>query len=110
MPDEAYSLISYLCSEEGQTKQAELGVTMSAYMGTSDAWVDARADQWDLSAYLNVTTGDDLLVIFPYSRASIWTENAKQELVPAFNDPSTMADTCKAMAVSMEKELELEKK
>ncbi len=110
MPDEAYSLISYLCSEEGQIKQAELGVTMSAYMGTSDAWVDARADQWDLSAYLNVTTGDDLLVIFPYSRASIWTENAKQELVPAFNDPSTMADTCKAMAVSMEKELELEKK
>ncbi|MGO5096757.1 ABC transporter substrate-binding protein [Agathobaculum sp. LCP25S3_E8] len=109
-PDAAYSLISYLCSEKGQTEQAELGVTMSAYMGTSDAWVDARADLWDLSPYLNVTEGSDRLVIYPYSRATIWAENAKQELVPAYNDPSTMADTLKTMAASMEAELEAEKK
>lgn len=109
-PDAAYSLISYLCSEQGQTKQAELGVTMSAYIGTSDAWVDARADKWDLSPYLNVTEGTDKLVIYPYSRASIWAENAKQELVPAYNDPSIMADTLKAMAVSMEEELQAEQK
>lgn len=109
-PDAAYSLISYLCSEQGQTEQAELGVTMSAYIGTSDAWVDARADKWDLSPYLNVTEGTDKLVIYPYSRASIWAENAKQELVPAYNDPSIMADTLKAMAVSMEEELQAEQK
>ena len=85
-------------------------MTMSAYIGTSDAWVDARADKWDLSPYLNVTEGTDKLVIYPYSRASIWAENAKQELVPAYNDPSIMADTLKAMAVSMEEELQAEQK
>lgn len=109
-PDAAYSLISYLCSEAGQAKQAELGVTMSAYMGTSDTWVDARADKWDLSPYLNVTEGTDKMVIYPYSRASIWAENAKQELVPAYNDPSIMADTLKTMAVNMENELQAEQK
>lgn len=109
-PDAAYSLISYLCSEQGQLEQAELGVTMSAHIGTSDAWVAARADKWDLSPYLNVTEGTDKLVIFPYSRASIWAENAKQELVPAYNDPSIMADTLKTMATNMEAELEAEKK
>lgn len=109
-PDAAYSLISYLCSKDGQIKQAELGVTMSAYMGTSDTWVDARADKWDLSPYLNVTEGTDKMVIYPYSRASIWAENAKQELVPAYNDPSIMADTLKTMAVNMENELQAEQK
>ena len=57
-----------------------------------------------------MTEGTDKLVIFPYSRASIWAENAKQELVPAYNDPSIMADTLKAMATNMEAELEAEKK
>lgn len=109
-PDAAYSLISYLCGKEGQTKQAELGVTMSAYQGTSDTWVDARADLWDLSPYLDEANGDATLVIFPYSRATIWTENAKQELVPAYNNPSTMADTCKSMAENMRTELKNEQK
>ena len=43
-PDEAYSLISAFCSEEGQKKQAELGVTMAAYKGCSDAF-DRYSDQ-----------------------------------------------------------------
>ena len=108
-PDAAYSLISYLCSEEVQTKQAELGVTMSAYQGTSDAWVSAQ-EKWDLSPYLDVANGDATLVIYPYSRASIWAENSKQELVPAYNDISIMADTCKSIAANMRTELEKEKK
>lgn len=109
-PDAAYSLISYLCSKEGQLKQAELGVTMSAYVGTSDTWVDARADLWDLSPYLDITTDGSTMVIYPYSRASIWAENSKQELVPAYNDPSIMADTLKTMAQNMNAELEKEQK
>ena len=35
-PDEAWQLIEYLGSKEAQEKQAELGVTMSAYTGTSE--------------------------------------------------------------------------
>lgn len=99
-PDAAYSLISYLCSEEGQTRQAELGVTQSAYIGTSDAWVNC-SDMWDLSPYLDEATGAAELVIMPYSRSAVWAENMKEEFVPAWNDPSTMADTCKAVAESM---------
>ena len=34
-PDAAYSLISAFCSEEGQKKQAELGVTMGGMKGAA---------------------------------------------------------------------------
>lgn len=103
-PDAAYSLISYLGSEEGQKRQAELGVTMSAYKGTSDAWVNCT-DLWDLNPYLDVANGDATLVIMPYSRSAVWAENMKEQLVPAWNDPSTMADTCKTIAASMNEAL-----
>ncbi len=99
-PDAAYSLIAYLCSREGQTRQAELGVTMSAYMGTSDAWKNCT-DLWDLSPFLDEANGDATLVIYPHSRSTIWGEDMKKQLVPAWNDPSTMADTCRMVAESM---------
>lgn len=35
MPDEAWQLVEYLGSKEGQEKQAELGITLSAYKGTT---------------------------------------------------------------------------
>ncbi|MGM9616261.1 ABC transporter substrate-binding protein [Butyricicoccus sp.] len=103
-PDAAYSLISYLCSEEGQTRQAELGVTMSAYMGTSDEWVNST-DLWDLSPYLDVTEDGSTLVMYAYSRSATWAEEAKQYFVNAWNDPSTMADVCKQVADMMNAEL-----
>lgn len=40
-PDAAWSLISAFCSEEGQTKQSELGVTMSGYIGSSEPFITA---------------------------------------------------------------------
>ena len=46
--EEAWKLIEYLGSEEAQKKQAELGVTMSAYNGTSDAW--AKSADFNLQA------------------------------------------------------------
>ena len=47
--DEAWQLIEYLGSKEAQEKQAELGVTMSAYKDTSDAW--AKSADFNLQAY-----------------------------------------------------------
>ena len=35
-PDEAWSLIEWLCNYDNQVKQAELGVTMAGYKGASD--------------------------------------------------------------------------
>ena len=103
-PDTAYSLISYLCSKEGQTRQAELGITMSAYNGTSDAWKNST-DVVDLSAYLDEANGDATLVIMPYSRSTAWAEDAKQAFVEAWQDPSKMESVCLSIAESMNQQL-----
>ncbi|MBQ8305447.1 MAG: sugar ABC transporter substrate-binding protein [Blautia sp.] len=103
-PDTVYSLLSYLGSKEGQTRQAELGVTMSAYEGTSDAWKNST-DVVDLSAYLDEANGDARLVIMPYSRSTIWAEDAKQAFVAAWQDPSKMEEVCLSIAESMNAQL-----
>lgn len=38
--DSAWKVVEYLSTKEAQIKQANLGVTMSAYKGTSDGWVN----------------------------------------------------------------------
>ena len=61
--ENAWKLIEYLGSEAAQTNQAELGVTMSAWDGTSEAWVNC-APEFNLQAYLDMR---DDMVIRPYS-------------------------------------------
>ncbi len=70
-PEEAWKLIEYFGSEKAQKKQAELGVTMSAYKGTSDAWTKST-DLFNLQAYLDMM---DDMVIRPYSRNTVVWEN-----------------------------------
>lgn len=106
-PDAAYALLSYLGSEAGQKRQAELGVTMSAYQGTSDAWLGST-DVVDLSPYLDEANGDATLVIMPYSRSTTWAEEAKMQFVAAWNDPSTMEEVCLQVADSMNAALAME--
>lgn len=103
-PAAVYSLISYLASKEGQTKQAELGVTMSAYQGTSDTWVNCT-DLIDLQPYLDEANGKATLILNPCSRDSSWAEDAKQSLVAAWQDPSKMTDVCKQIAADMNAKL-----
>ena len=103
-PDTVYSLISYLSSKEGQTRQAELGVTMSAYEGTSDTWVNCT-DKIDLKPYLEEANGKATLVPNPCSRDSSWAEDAKQSFVAAWQDPSTMETVCRQIADSMNSKL-----
>ena len=103
-PDTAYSLISYLGSEKGQTRQAELGVTMSAYLGTSEAWRNST-DAIDLSPYLDEAEGDATLVIMPYSRSTIWAEDAKAAFVEAWQDTSKMESVLTAFAETMNQQL-----
>lgn len=99
-PDTVYALLSYLGSEAAQKRQAELGVTMSAYMGTSDEWVNCT-DLFDISPYLEEAEGAATLVPMPASRNAVWAEDAKQAFVPAWNDVSLMEDTCKQIAADM---------
>ena len=99
-PKAAYDLISAFCSEEGQLKQSELGVTMAAYKGASDAFADAF-DGMDISAFLKVEE-NGTLIQHPASRyTTAWEGGFTTGLVSAWQDPSTMADVCKEMAAMM---------
>lgn len=101
MPDEAWQLIEYLGSEEAQIKQAELGVTMSAYEGTSDAW--ASSADFNLQAYLNMM---DDMVIRPYSKQTVTWENAvNEEMKKGWTQEVSMEEACKNAAEVMNETL-----
>lgn len=100
-PEEAWQLIEYLGSKEAQEKQAELGVTMSAYTGTSDAW--AKSADFNLQAYLNMM---DDMVIRPYSRSTVtWENRASEILKSVYSGDKGMADACKEIAAEMNETL-----
>lgn len=96
--DNAWKLIEYLGTEAAQKKQAELGVTMSAYEGTSEDWVKS-APEFNLQAYLDVR---DDMVIRPYSRSTVIWENKTNELLKeVWAGNADMAETCKKIAEEM---------
>lgn len=102
--ENAWKLIEYLGSKEAQEKQAELGVTMSAYKGTSDAWT--KSADFNLQAYLNMM---DDMEIRPYSRSTVTWENEDSELLKSvYTGEKSMADACKEMAAQMNDKLEEE--
>ena len=99
--EEAWQLIEYLGSKEAQLKQAELGVTMSAYKDTSDAW--AKSANFNLEAYLNMM---DDMVIRPYSRSTVtWENENNQIMLKAYTGELTMEEACKQMAEQMNEKL-----
>lgn len=99
--EEAWKLLEYLGSEEAQKKQAELGVTMSAYKGTSDAW--AKSADFNLQAYLNMM---DDMEIRPYSKTTVTWENEDNEILKGvYTGEKTMEEACKEMADQMNEKL-----
>ena len=82
-PDACYSLIAYLCSEAGQKKQAELGVTMGGMKGISDSFSGAFKGM-DVSAFIKAE--DYSLYFRPYTRnTTVWEDALQQK--GAFLDP-----------------------
>lgn len=99
--ENAWKLIEYLGSEKAQKKQAELGVTMSAYKGTSDAW--ASSAEFNLQAYLNMMED---MEIRPYSKSTVTWENEDNEILKSvYMGEKSMADACKEMADQMNEKL-----
>ena len=96
-PDSCYSLISYFCSEEGQLKQAELGVTMGGMTGVSDAFANAF-EGMDVSAFLKAE--EYSLYFRPYTRNTTVWEDALQQaggFLDAWQNPddaALMATAC----------------
>jgi len=98
-PAEAWALIEYLGSEEAQLKQAELGVTLSAFKGTSDKWADS-VEGFDLSPYLAVM--DDTLEFYPHSKnTTVWEDMANEKLVKVWTGEFTAEEVCKEIAEEM---------
>ncbi len=99
-PKAAYDLISAFCCEEGQLKQSELGVTMAAYKGASDAFADAF-EGMDISSFLKVEE-NGTLIQHPASRyTTAWEGGFTTGLIAGWQDPASMADVCKEMAAMM---------
>lgn len=105
--DDCWKLIEWLGSEEMQLKQAELGVTMSAYEGTSDAWVN-NTDLFDLSGHLDMAEESkvdgvtNMVVEYPFTYNAVkWTSQCQKDMVTAWDDPSKMEECCKEFAQTM---------
>lgn len=100
--ENAWKLLEYLGSKEAQRKQAESGVTMSAYMGTSDNWVNCAPD-FNLQAYLDMTKD---MVIRPYTaNTKIWEDYSQQVMVRAYTGEITMEEACRDIANYMNKKI-----
>jgi len=96
-PDACYSLISYLCSEEAQKKQAELGVTMAGMEGMSEAFGNAF-EGMDVSPFIEMENFK--LYFRPYSRnTTVWEDKIQQAgaFLDAWqnpDDPAVMEKAC----------------
>ena len=96
-PDACYSLIAYLCGEEAQKKQAELGVTMAGMPGISDAFASAF-EGMDVSAFTKIET-EGQLFFRPYTRNTTVWEDALQQ-AGAFLDAWQKPDDAAVMATA----------
>ncbi len=87
-PNAAYSLISYFCSEAGQLKQSELGVTMGGMEGVSEAFANAFPGM-DVSPFIEAENYN--LFFRPYTRkTTVWEDALQQQggFLDAWRDPS----------------------
>ncbi len=101
-PEECWKLLEYLGSEKAQEKQAALGVTMSAYEGTSDTWVNC-APEFHLQAFLDMTED---MEIRPYTRnTKVWEDYSQSAMVKAYTGEMTMEEVCRDIASFMNEQL-----
>lgn len=97
-PKACYDLISYFCSEEGQKKQAELGVTMGGMIGVSEDFANAFPGM-DVSAFVRAEE-EGSLFFRPYTRnTTVWEDGIQQAggFLDAWQNPedaSVMEKAC----------------
>lgn len=97
-PDESWKWVEYLSNEAGQKKQAELGIAISAFNGTADAWT-AAYPQFNVKAYLDMVS---YAQIRPYTnQTSGWEDKAYELLTEVYNNGGDVAAACKSVATMM---------
>ncbi len=100
-PEEAWKLLEFLGSKEAQEMQAKLGVTMSAYKGTSSEWAKST-DLYNLDAYLFMLDNVKDMVIRPYSRNTVaWEGMSIEKLIPVWQGKKSAKAACKEIAKEM---------
>lgn len=105
-PEEAWKWVQYLSSKDGQTKQAELGVAISAYNGTADAWINSNKT-FNIKCFVDMVK---YAQIRPYSNTTAkWEDKAYEMLKGAFTGEKTVEDACKDTAKMMNDALKEEK-
>lgn len=104
-PDEAWRFVEYLGSKEGQERQAELGIAISAYEGTAEKWISSN-DTFNIKAFVDMV---DYGVIRPYSNTTIvWEDRAYEALRPAFSGEQTVEEAARNAARLMNESLSSE--
>ncbi|WP_141503866.1 ABC transporter substrate-binding protein [Paenibacillus luteus] len=104
-PEEAWKFVEYLGSKEGQDKQAQLGVAISAYEGAADLWVSSNTT-FNVKAFVDMVKYG---VIRPYSNTTIvWEDKAYEALKSAFGGKESVEAAAKKAAAAMNQSLEAE--
>jgi multiple sugar transport system substrate-binding protein len=97
-PDQAWRWVEYLSSKEGQERQAELGIAISAYNGTAGKFADAYP-MFNTKCYIDMVAYSQ---IRPYTnQTSVWEDKAYELLKDAYAGNESVADACKAVAEMM---------
>ena len=97
-PDEAWTWIKYLSTKEGQLRQAELGIAISAFNGTADAWTKAYP-MFNAKCYIEMV---DYAQIRPYTnQTSIWEDKAYELLKGAYAGKEDVGTACGKIAQMM---------
>ena len=87
------------CADPKECKAiADLGVTMAAYEGMSDGWVNS-VDCFNLQPYMDAM---DNIVFRPHTNATLaWWNPMCEELKKPWNDEESMDDACKNIVTIM---------
>lgn len=105
-PDESFKWIEYLSAKEGQTRQAQLGVAISAYDGTADAWV-ASNKTFNVKVFIDMVKYAQIRPYF--NTTGVWEDKAYEVLKGAFTGEKTVEKACTDAADVMNKSLIQEK-
>lgn len=104
-PDEAWKWVEYLSSEQGQKRQAELGIAISAFNGTADAWTSAYP-MFNVKAYIDMV---DYAQIRPYTnQTSVWEDRAYELLKNAYGGNEDVKTACEAVSKMMDEAIAAE--
>lgn len=102
MPEEAFQLIEWFGTKDMQKKQADLGVTMAAYEGMSDGWVNST-DAFNLMPYYEAMEN---IVFRPHTNATLaWWNPMCEELKKVWVDEVSMEDACAAVTEIMNEKI-----